>query len=65
MAEDLSDEIATNAQGPRRVTGDSGSVDQHNLPDQIAADLHLASKDAGAHAFKRLGRAKLKPPGAS
>jgi hypothetical protein len=46
MPEDLSPTIQENAQGPKRAQGDSGSVEQHPLPDQIAADKYLASRAA-------------------
>jgi len=42
----LRDAIRENAAGPKRVQGDSGSVEQHSLQDQIAADKYLASKEA-------------------
>ena len=38
MAEDLTNTIQDNASGPRRATGDSGSVEQHAIKDQIDAD---------------------------
>jgi len=64
MADDLGDTIRESASGPKRASGDSGSVEQHPLKDQIAADKHLASRQA---AGKGLGirRVKLSPPGAS
>ncbi len=40
------DFIAENARGPRRVQGDSGSVEQHSLKDQIEAEKFLQSKKA-------------------
>ena len=46
MADDLKDTIRENAQGPAKAAGDSGSMEQHKLTDQIAADRHLCSKDA-------------------
>lgn len=63
MAEDLSDSIRQNAQGPAKASGDSGSMEQHSLPDQIAADRYLASKQATK---KGLGikLVKLSPPAA-
>jgi len=42
----LENAIRENAAGPKRVQGDSGSMEQHSLQDQIAADKHLASKEA-------------------
>ena len=63
MAEDLSDTIKQNAEGPKRAQGDSGSVEQHDLKDQIEADRYLSSKEA---AKKGLGvrMTKVVPPGA-
>ena len=63
MADELQDAIKENAQGPKRAQGDTGSVEQHDLKDQIEADRYLASKDA---AKKGLGvrMTKVVPPGA-
>jgi hypothetical protein len=63
MADELDQAIRENAQGPKQAQGDSGSVEQHGLQDQIAADRHLASKQA---AKKKLGvrLTKVIPPGA-
>ena len=63
MAETVQDAIRENAQGPKRAQGDSGSVEQHDLKDQIEADRYLSSKEA---AKKGLGvrRTKVVPPGA-
>ncbi|MCK4340250.1 MAG: hypothetical protein KAY37_00820 [Phycisphaerae bacterium] len=63
MAEDLEQTIRENAQGPAKASGDSGSVEQHDLKDQIEADRYLSSKEA---AKKGLGvrRTKVVPPGA-
>ncbi len=40
MPDDLTDDIRQNAQGPAKAAGDAGSVEQHKLPDQIAADKY-------------------------
>ena len=63
MSDDLESTIQENAQGPRRAQGDTGSVEQHDLSDQIAADRYLNSKRA---AKKGVGVrfTKLSPPGA-
>lgn len=45
-AVDLSDAIANAAAAPLKATGDTGSLEQHNLKDLIAADQYLASKRA-------------------
>jgi hypothetical protein len=65
MADDLKDSIAENAQGPRRAQGDSGSMEQHSLPDQIAADKYLASKQALQRRTPPIKMFKLRPPGAA
>ena len=43
---ELKDAILENAKGPKRVQGDSGSVEQHSLKDQIEAERFLQSKKA-------------------
>jgi len=65
VAEDLDNTIRDNAAGPKKATGDSGSVEQHPLTEQIAADRYLASKKATQS--KRLGirLSKLVPPGSA
>lgn len=64
MADDLEQTIRENADGPAKASGDSGSMEQHKLSDQIAADRYLASKQATKS--KRLGLrfTKIVPPGA-
>ena len=65
VAENLDTQIRDNAAGPKKATGDSGSVEQHPLTEQIAADRYLASKKAAQS--KRLGirLTKLVPPGSA
>lgn len=63
MAEDLSTTIQENAQGPKRAQGDSGSVEQHPLAEQIEADRYLASKAAVKDPKRGLRLTKLVPPG--
>jgi hypothetical protein len=64
VADDLEQTIRENADGPAKASGDSGSMEQHKLSDQIAADRYLASKQATKS--KRLGLrfTKIVPPGA-
>ena len=64
MADDLDQKIRDNADGPAKAAGDSGSMEQHKLSEQIAADRYLASKQAAKS--KRLGLriTKIVPPGA-
>lgn len=61
---DLNDEILENAQGPKKATGDSGSMENHSLLDQIAADKYLASRSATSDGYVRgLRLNRIKPPG--
>ena len=57
------DFIAENARGPRRVQGDSGSVEQHSLQDQIAAERFLQSKKAAQSKNFPLKIFKIAPDG--
>lgn len=59
----LEDAIRHNAQGPKRAQGDSGSVEQHDLEDQIVADRYLASKEASKQGLG-VRMTKVVPPGA-
>lgn len=64
MSESLEDNIRESATGPAKASGDSGSVEQHPLPDQIAADRYLASKQASQSRKLGIVLKKLSPPGA-
>ena len=61
--DDLNDAIRDNAAGPAKAAGDAGSVEQHKLTDQIAADKYLASKEAAKSKRRGLQFNKLVPPG--
>ena len=63
VAENLDNQLRENAAGPRRASGDSGSIEQHALADQIAADRYLASKQAARSKGLGIRLAKLVPPG--
>jgi len=64
MTDDLSDNIKDNATAPKRASGDSGSVEQHSLQDQIAADKFLESKKASRKKGLGIKVAKISPGGA-
>jgi len=64
MLEDLEQSIRENAQGPAKAAGDSGSMEQHKLTDQIEADRYLASKTAMHGKGLGIKLTKLIPPGA-
>ena len=63
MAETLDNSIQQNAAGPRRASGDSGSVEQHSLQDQIAADKYLESKKASRAKGLGIKLVKVSPGG--
>lgn len=65
MPESLDEAIRQNAQGPAKAAGDSGSVEQHKLSEQIEADRYLAGKAAAKGKRRGLVFNKLVPPGAS
>jgi len=60
----LDQSIADNAAGPSKASGDSCSVEQHSLTDQIEADRYLASKAATKKRDRGLRMNRLSPPGA-
>jgi len=64
MTDDLASVIRENASGPKRASGDSGSMEQHPLKDQIEAEKFLAGKNAMAkNPAKAFTRVKIVPPG--
>lgn len=65
VAENLDTHIRDNAAGPKKATGDAGSVEQHSLTDQIAADKYLASKKAVRSRGLGIRMSKLVPPGSA
>jgi hypothetical protein len=62
-ADDIADAITENAQGPKRAAGDTGSMEQHSLPDQIAAAKFAGAKAAMNSTGMGIRRVKLEPPG--
>ena len=63
MAADLDQTIHDNASGPAKASGDSGSMEQHPLRDQIEADRYLNSKQAANKKGRGLRFSKFVPPG--
>lgn len=60
---EIDNSIRENAVGPRKASGDSGSVEQHGLADQIAADKYLESKKASRSKGLGIKLAKIAPGG--
>ena len=63
MTETIDDKIKENAEGPAKASGDSGSVEQHKLTEQIAADKYLESKKATRGKGLGIKLAKISPGG--
>ena len=63
MAETLDNTIRDNAAGPKKASGDAGSVEQHSVADQIAADKYLESKKAARVKGLGVKVAKISPGG--
>lgn len=63
MPDPIDQTISENAAGPKKASGDAGSVEQHSLPDQIEADRYLAAKRAVKSKGKGIVISKLIPPG--
>ncbi|MCL4198848.1 MAG: hypothetical protein KJZ69_18900 [Phycisphaerales bacterium] len=64
MAEsDIEQAIKQSAQGPAKASGDSGSVEQHGLAEQIEADRYLESKKASRGKGLKVKFVQLEPPG--
>jgi len=59
----LANEILENAKGPKKVAGDAGSVEQHSLQDQIAAERFLLSQKATRRPGLGIKLTKLSPDG--
>jgi hypothetical protein len=64
MPDNLQEAIRASAKAPAKASGDAGSVEQHKLTEQIAADKYLASKAAASQPKLGLRFNKLVPPGA-
>ncbi len=63
MSDEIIDAIKANAAGPKSVSGDSGSVQQHDLNSQIAADKHVAAAEGVKSKGRGLRFTKLISPG--
>lgn len=59
------DIIESNAQEPRRASGDQGSMEQHSIPDQIEAAKFAAANRAAKQGGLPFRYVRVRPPGAS
>ena len=60
---DLNETILETASGPKKVSGDVGSVEQYSISDLIAADKYLASKEAAKGHGLGIKLSKIEPDG--
>jgi len=66
MSEEITTAITESVTNPKSVQTAAGSTVFQSIPDQIAADNHLASKSAVANTRRRgLVITKLRPPGST
>lgn len=63
VIDDLEESLRQNAQKPAKASGDSGSVEQHPLHDQIELDRYLNSKKAAKRKGLGIRITKIIPPG--
>jgi hypothetical protein len=63
MSDTLEKAIKDNAAGPQSASGDAGSIQQHSLTDQIAADKHIQSTEAMKTKGLGIKLVKLSPGG--
>ena len=64
MASDLSTAITTAAGNPKRVRGDEGEVENHDIKDLIEADKHLSANTTVNNTGFGLKVARAKMPSA-
>ncbi len=64
MAQDIDNAIRQSAQGPASAEADGVKVTQHRPTEQIAADKHVAARDAmRRNPARGFVRVKIVPPG--
>lgn len=60
---DLAEVLLETASGPKKVSGDAGSVEQHSISDLIEADKYLSSKEAAKGRGIGIKLSKIEPDG--
>jgi hypothetical protein len=60
----ITEAIRENALGLKKASNDAGSVEQHSIPDQIAAERFTASKEAMSRPHRGLRISRIVPPAA-
>ncbi len=60
---DLSEALLESVSGPKKVSDDAGSVEQHSISDLIEADKYQASKETAKGHGIGIKLSKLEPDG--
>ena len=60
----ITNAIRENALGLKKASNDAGSVEQHSIPDQIAAERFNASKEAMSRRHRGVRIWRIVPPAA-
>ena len=60
---DIEQAIVENAQGPKKVASDAGSVEQHSLKDQIEAEKFTQAQKAAAGPGLGIRLVQIQPGG--
>ena len=60
---DIETAIIENATGPKKASGDAGSVEQHDLKDQIEAEKFTQAQKAAALPGLGIKMVKIQPGG--
>ena len=60
---ELEQVLRENAAGPKKVSGDAGSVERHSIADLIEADKYLASKEAAKSHGLGIKLSRIEPDG--
>lgn len=63
MADDITDTIVENAQAPQFAQNDMGSMRQHPIPDQIAADRYAKATAQAKSSHRGFFLTQIRPPG--
>lgn len=63
-SDDVTQAVLDNSVGPRKVDGDEATVEQHSIPDQIAAAKFAASQTGVANPSRGIRFSQIVPPGA-
>lgn len=64
MSDEAYDALVESVAGPAEASDDAGRMKQHPIPDQIAADKHLANRAGASSRALPIRFGRIRPPGA-